>query len=125
MREAHVLPMRSMSEGFPRVLLEAMAASLAFAASETGGVPEIVGPMARRRLQEPGDTDGFVRETVALLTNRELRDSLQEEGRQHVERYVRRVARIFVDGVCRAQAAVFGLDLSQCGWALTQHTHTA
>jgi glycosyltransferase involved in cell wall biosynthesis len=102
MCEAHVLLMPSMSEGFPRVLLEAMAAGLPFVASETGGVPEIVGPQARRRLVTPGDVDGFARETLALLTDGDVRAALREEGRRHVERYdVRRVARVFVDQLCR------------------------
>ena len=104
MSEAHVLLMPSMSEGFPRVLLEAMAAGLPFVASETGGVPEIVPREARRRLVRPGDVDGFAREAVALLKGADVRAEVSEAGRRHVERYdVRRVAQVFVDQLVRAR----------------------
>jgi glycosyltransferase involved in cell wall biosynthesis len=101
MREADVLLMPTLEAGFPRVLLEAMAAGLSFVASDVGGISEVVGPEARRRLIRAGDVEGYVQETLALLRNADQRKRLAVEGTRHVRRYdVKRVARLFVDELC-------------------------
>jgi glycosyltransferase involved in cell wall biosynthesis len=58
MLEADVLLMPSFEEGFPRVLLEAMAAGLPFVAADVGGVATIVLDAPRARLVKPGDVAG-------------------------------------------------------------------
>jgi len=103
MREADILLMPSLTEGFPRLLLEAMAAGLPFVASDVGGIPEVVGHEARGRLVRAGDVEGYARETLVLLRNPDQRTRLAEEGARHVRRYdVKRIARLFVDELCPA-----------------------
>jgi glycosyltransferase involved in cell wall biosynthesis len=101
MRKADVLLMPSLEAGFPRVLLEAMAARLPFVAPEVGGVPEIVSREARQRLVRAGDVEGHVQETLTLLRDPDQRVRLADEGARHVRRYdVKRIARLFVDELC-------------------------
>jgi glycosyltransferase involved in cell wall biosynthesis len=101
MSEADVLLMPSLTEGFPRVLLEAMAVGLPFVAADVGGVAEVVGTQARRYLVPPGDVDRFASTLARLLLDRSLRASLAEEGLRRVARYdVTSVAPLLVDAVC-------------------------
>jgi glycosyltransferase involved in cell wall biosynthesis len=101
MRAADLLLMPSLTEGFPRVLLEAMASGLPFVATHVGGVPEVVGEEARERLVAPGDARGFTDEVHALSRQPEARRRLAEEGLKRVQQYdVPLVARIFMREVC-------------------------
>ena len=57
---ADVFLMPSREEGFPRVLIEAMAAGLPYVASDIGGVREISPPQAQEFIVKSGDIDGYV-----------------------------------------------------------------
>ena len=72
MRAVDVLLMPSFEEGFPRVLLEAMAAGLPFVATDVGGVAMIVPEALRARLVKPGDVVGFSDELVRLTAMRPI-----------------------------------------------------
>lgn len=64
---ADVFILPSEEEGFPRVLLEAMAAMVPFVAFDVGGVREIVPPEFSKYLTENGDPDGFIEKIKELL----------------------------------------------------------
>ena len=101
MTAAHVLLLPSLTEGFPRVLLEAMACGLPFVAANVGGVPEVVGPLAQRYLFPPGDDSHAARHVIEVLQDVERRRDLAEEGRRQVERYHPAVvAPLFLEAVC-------------------------
>lgn len=77
--------MPSREEGFPRVLLEAMALGIPFVASDVGGVAEIVPPGTP--LVAPEDVAGFARAVDELLQDATLRRSRADAGLQHVKQY--------------------------------------
>lgn len=63
--DAFIMP--SEEEGFPRVLLEAMATRTSFAAFDVGGVREIVPPEFQRYVAPSADVDAFARIVRELL----------------------------------------------------------
>jgi len=65
---ADVFLMPSQEEGFPRVILEAMAADLPFAAFDVGGVREIVPPEFLVNVAPPDDIERFVAIVRRLLS---------------------------------------------------------
>jgi glycosyltransferase involved in cell wall biosynthesis len=104
---ADVLLLPSEDEPFGLVILEAMAAGVPVVASRSGGIPEIVEHGKSGRLVEPGDVDGFASALREVLTQRELRDSLVEEGRKLVEGHFS--LKRFVDEVVEVYDEVLGL----------------
>jgi glycosyltransferase involved in cell wall biosynthesis len=61
------LIMPSRSEGFPRVILEAMIYRLPFVSTDVGCVKEIVGDEQKRYLVEPGNKEKFAQLLVHLI----------------------------------------------------------
>jgi len=80
-----VLMMPSNEEGFPRVLLEAMAMGVPFVASAVGGVKDIIPPSMLRHVVTVGDTTAFASEVRSLL--RTPSNELSQELRTWVARY--------------------------------------
>ena len=80
-----LLVMPSLTEGFPLVLLEAMADSLPVIANRTGGIPELIRHGQTGRLVEPGNEQQLAEEIVSLLEQPEERVQLGEQGRRRLE----------------------------------------
>ena len=90
----------SQSEGFPRVLLEAMAAALPIVAFDVGGVRDLLGPQQQRYVVPPADVDLFVARVLELLADPMRREELSRENGARVERYATPVVvRMFVERV--------------------------
>jgi glycosyltransferase involved in cell wall biosynthesis len=89
--ESDVFLMPSDEEGFPRVLLEAMAMGVPFVASDVGGVRDIIPDSAQDFVVAKGDVDGFAKKLVLLLSDAKLRDRLSKDGISHVKKYDLRV----------------------------------
>jgi glycosyltransferase involved in cell wall biosynthesis len=86
--------MPSYTEGFPRVLLEAMAFAVPFAATDVGGVREIVPDVYRPRLADRECPEALARALIEILTDRNSARALGVAGRDWVGRYdSRHVAR--------------------------------
>jgi glycosyltransferase involved in cell wall biosynthesis len=101
MSEADVLLMPSLAEGFPRVLLEAMAIGLPFVAADVGGVSEVVPKPLVASLVRPGDTVGFSAQLTRLLSDRVAHRTAARLGRERVERYdVTQVAPRLLQALC-------------------------
>lgn len=77
----------SYNEGFPRVVLEAMAAGLALVSTDAGGTAQLLGPLQAGRVTRRDAPEEFARELAALLADVPLRSQLAAENRQWVERF--------------------------------------
>jgi glycosyltransferase involved in cell wall biosynthesis len=88
-RAADVYMLPSRAEGFPRVVLEAMAADCAIVSTDAGGVPDILPASYQPYVSTVGDTDTFVDNLVTVLTDSECRASLVESGNARVQEYTR------------------------------------
>ena len=79
--------MPSMEEGFPRVLLEAMAMGIPYVASDVGAVREISPETAQRFLVKPGDAEMFAHKIEILFSDKNLYDIFRKEELRKVREY--------------------------------------
>jgi len=84
---ADVYMMPSLEEGFPRTLLEAMAAGCPFVAMDVGGVRDIISLKQVPFVVSRGNWQAMAVALGRLLTDDALRDDLACDGRAHVENY--------------------------------------
>jgi glycosyltransferase involved in cell wall biosynthesis len=77
-----VLP--SFTEGFPMVILEAMASKLPVVATRVGEVPSLIS-RENGILAEPGDVEGIKQALLYLLRNRAIAKGMGEKGYQRVK----------------------------------------
>jgi teichuronic acid biosynthesis glycosyltransferase TuaC len=78
MRQADVLCLPSLREGYPNVLLEALACGLPIVATNVGGVPEIVTDGSRGILVPSGQPDVMAQALDTALSRRWDRESLRQ-----------------------------------------------
>jgi glycosyltransferase involved in cell wall biosynthesis len=79
-RSADLYLMPSEEEGFPRVLLEAMAAGCPFVAFDVGGVRDILPQSLADCVVKPNDLSLFSRKCIHALQNPALRNSWRKAG---------------------------------------------
>lgn len=79
--------MPSYTEGFPRVLLEAMAMGVPFASTDVGGVGEIVPAPYVVRLADRDDPDALGEAILEILSDRAVAGELSAAGLEWVRRY--------------------------------------
>jgi glycosyltransferase involved in cell wall biosynthesis len=77
----------SYTEGFPRVMLEAMAASLPIVSTDAGGTEQLVGPLQAHYVVRKESPEDFVAATIKLMSRREEWGTLGQENRKTVERF--------------------------------------
>ena len=80
-----LLALPSYSEGSPNVLLEAMAAGLPIAATDAGGVPEILEDGVTGLLVQPGDPQAMAEAILRILQDNDLALKLGAAARSRVE----------------------------------------
>jgi glycosyltransferase involved in cell wall biosynthesis len=90
------------AEGFGVVALEGIAAGCAIVASQSGGLPEAVGPCGL--LFPNGDVAALASALKELLANPGLQDKLRSEGGRHLEQFqpefvARRYLKVFEDAL--------------------------
>jgi glycosyltransferase involved in cell wall biosynthesis len=86
----------SYSEGFPRVLIEAMAAGLPIVTTDAGGTLDIVGPLQRKFVAPRDARDQLVSRLAVLLEDPGQRVALARENLVMVERFATpRVAEMY------------------------------
>lgn len=111
MRRAWAVVLPSLSEGMPRVVLEAMAAGTAVVATRVAGVPEVVQDGVSGYLVQPGDPERLAGVLRALLADRRLADELGRRAGAAAdhgfseERYVRGYAAVIAAARTAAGAA--------------------
>ena len=97
---ADLLIMPSEEEGFPRVLIEAMAMGVPFVAADVGSVTEIVTERQKLCVVSRSDVAAFADEVVRLLQDDSLRDVLKEEGLSRVQDFSKeKVVNIFTSQI--------------------------
>jgi glycosyltransferase involved in cell wall biosynthesis len=84
---ADVFWMPSYTEGFPRVLLEAMAMELPIASTDVGGVREILPSVYRSRLADRDRPHELAEAVSELVDNPALARELVDHGRRCVRQY--------------------------------------
>lgn len=95
-----ILP--SNSEGFPRVLLECMAAGLPFVAFDVGGIREIAHSDHGPCIVPRGDLEAFSDRVVELLEDPQRRSRLGEQARRWVETFATpRVVPLFMERIVK------------------------
>jgi glycosyltransferase involved in cell wall biosynthesis len=97
---ADVFILPSESEGFPRVLLEAMGYGVPIVAFDVGGVRDILHPGQLPFLVPRGDIEGMTHKVTRLLADPALRSQQAALGQCKVRRYsTEAVARMFVERI--------------------------
>lgn len=96
MDRSDLLVLPSLSEGTPRVLVEARARSLAVIATDVGGIPSSVTHEKDGLLVPPRDATALANAITRIITDEALRRSLILDGRQRVaeltvERFVDKI----------------------------------
>lgn len=86
MGSASIFVLASTSEGLPMALLEAMARGLAIAATEVGGVPDVVDDGVEALVVAPGDPDALAGAIRRLAEDDALRDRLGRAARERASR---------------------------------------
>jgi glycosyltransferase involved in cell wall biosynthesis len=85
--EADLFIMPSMEEGFPRVLLEAMAFGIPYVASDVGAVREISPETAQRFLVKSGEVERFAQKIQILLSDSKIYNQFKKEELEKVKEY--------------------------------------
>ena len=80
MKDCYVFVLPSLSEGFGRVLIEAMALGKPIIASRVGGIPEIVKDGENGFLVEPKDTELLAEKLSLLLRDETLAKNMGNRG---------------------------------------------
>jgi glycosyltransferase involved in cell wall biosynthesis len=83
--DVFVLP--SLSEGFPVVILEAMASALPIVTTKVRGLPEIIKNGVNGILVEPRNSEEIAEKVLLLLNNNELRQRISEKNKEKVKKY--------------------------------------
>jgi glycosyltransferase involved in cell wall biosynthesis len=86
LRDSDIAVLTSEHEGFPNVVLEAMAARLPVVTTRTGDSGVIVGEGVTGFVVEGDDIAGIARRILTLSASAELRRTFGEAGRMNVER---------------------------------------
>ena len=75
------------AEGFPRVLLEAMASGLPVVSTDAGGILDITGPLQSGFVVQKDDRNAFVAKCIQLISEPAMRDKLTAENLLQVRRF--------------------------------------
>lgn len=101
MARAGVVVLPTLSEGLPRVVLEAMAAGRPVVATAVGGIPEVVEDGVTGLLVPPGDVKGLSERLLRILSSPEEAEAMGGRARERVRAvfspsaYVANYARVF------------------------------
>lgn len=84
-RRCDIFVLPSLSEGFGRVIIEAMACGKPVIASAIGGVPELIKNNKTGLLVQPGNVEDIATKIEHLLKNEKLRVEIGKRGKGYVK----------------------------------------
>jgi len=84
-RDSDIFILPTFSEGFPRVLYEAMSQSLPIVTTAVSGIPGLVKNEENALLLPPGDSYKVAESIKRIIEDKELRKRLIRNGRKTVE----------------------------------------
>jgi len=90
MRECSIYTLPSYTEGFPNVIIEAMASSCTIVATTVGAIPEMIGEEDGKAcgiLIPPRNADALKNALTTLLSDKEKRQEYSENARQRAFQY--------------------------------------
>ncbi|MGX1758712.1 glycosyltransferase [Streptomyces lydicus] len=88
LRESAVFALSSRGEGFPLAPMEAMATAVPCVAFDVApGVHEIISDGVDGLLAPPGNITEFARHLGTLMSDKDLRDTMGEAGRENIQRF--------------------------------------
>jgi glycosyltransferase involved in cell wall biosynthesis len=87
MQQADIFVLPSLSEGFPNVILEAMACGLPVIASRVGGIPDIITNDTNGYLVEVKDIMDMANKILFLLSDDALRKKISDNNQHLVKKY--------------------------------------
>ncbi|MFE3886549.1 glycosyltransferase [Streptomyces lydicus] len=88
LRESAVFALSSRGEGFPLAPMEAMATAVPCVAFDVApGVHEIISDGVDGLLAPPGNITEFARHLDTLMSDKDLRDTMGEAGRENIQRF--------------------------------------
>lgn len=85
MKNCYCLVLPSLTEGLPRVILEAMALAKPVIASRVGGIPDLVKNQETGFLFEAGNSKELAEKLRILLSNQEMAVGMGRRGREFVQ----------------------------------------
>lgn len=85
MKNCYCLVLPSITEGLPRVILEAMALSKPVIASRVGGIPDLVKDGVNGFLFEVGNVQELAQKLRTLLSNKETAVEMGRRGRELIQ----------------------------------------
>ena len=91
-RESDIFILPTLSEGFPRVLYEAMAQSVPIITTNVGGIPGLMKHRKNALLVPPKSSSAIADSIKELVNNQELRQHLIKNGRETVLEILRQDA---------------------------------
>lgn len=85
MRDCYCLAVPSVSEGLPRVVMEAMALGKPVVASNVGGIPDLIKDGQNGFLFEARNSDELAKKLKILLSNKILAVEMGKRGREFIQ----------------------------------------
>ncbi len=87
----------TLEEGFPRVLIEAMASGLPTVTTNAGGTVDIVGKLQAEFMVDIQDKEGFASKLKELIENQDIQRKLADENINQVKKFsTQSVAKMYI-----------------------------
>ena len=106
-KRADLFVLPSLSEGIPKVILEAMAFGLPVIATNVGGIPDVVKHKKTGLLVEPRSPEQLAQAIEEIIENKELRENIIYNSHQFIKEHT--VER-FAESMWKEIASYWGLD---------------